>query len=524
MKQIIPYYRFSSIGQNKDGGSIARQKLDIENYSKQHSIPIATGEIYSDNGISGFKSHNIKYGKLGLLLDLLESGKLGSPHNLIIVVSALDRLTRASIMDAMDNVIKPILATGCTLATVRDGQHYVKDDLNDLSKLMMLQIGLNSAHQYSKSLSYHVKSAYNRMFDQLKNDGRCLRVFLPSWIEYTDSNKTHMQLKYPQADSVKLICNLSLQGLTCTTITDELIKLNMPTCGRATKWNLTAVNRILSSPSLHGQFYSSTRDLTVDDYYPVVITQDEYNIITAYRSNRTVNGRGKRLAGNDGKIFNLYSGLLQCGCGAGMSINRNGSFHHALRCNSRSQKGGCDNQQTNYKNFEHLLLNFINVVDLQSIFNPDANDNAQAELLNLNASLVNVKKNIENIQADIETEYSRELSQALRQTVKKRDYILEQINKIKMNSTVIPEFIKYNVNNLMLNAGHDNNKLRAEYKSKLMLVVDKIVIDHHLAIFGNTRTVRVYFSNGDFILLNLNKKLKNNSAGLYYKDGESINL
>jgi len=132
---------------------------------------------FEDLGISGWKGKHASTGGLSRLLAAAEEGKL---DGFIVLVEAVDRLSRQAPLDALD-LFRRILTHGVTIITLEDSQTYSTDTVtNDPSKLIVLASKVSQANQYSQNLSRRIKGSYESRRKKAAA-GEQVRVRLPWW-------------------------------------------------------------------------------------------------------------------------------------------------------------------------------------------------------------------------------------------------------------------------------------------------------------------------------------------------------
>jgi DNA invertase Pin-like site-specific DNA recombinase len=77
--------------------------------------------------VSAWTGANKRKGKLGVLLELIEAGKV--EPGTFLLVEALDRLTQEELTDAVGLVTK-LLEAGLVIVTLPDGKEWTKESMN----------------------------------------------------------------------------------------------------------------------------------------------------------------------------------------------------------------------------------------------------------------------------------------------------------------------------------------------------------------------------------------------------------
>src|SRR5689334_18731840 len=115
-RMAISYSRFSDPKQ-AGGDSEDRQGRLFKQFCESHNLA-PHGEALVDRGMSAYKLVHRKKGKFGLFLQAIDDGLV--PKGAVLVVEALDRISRARPVDSM-NIAKSILEAGVDIGVVTLG-------------------------------------------------------------------------------------------------------------------------------------------------------------------------------------------------------------------------------------------------------------------------------------------------------------------------------------------------------------------------------------------------------------------
>lgn len=97
VRRAISYVRFSTPAQTH-GVSLARQMEGTKEFCRRHNLILDETLTIKDLGQSAFKGKNADEGNLAVFLEAVKNGKVS--RNTVLVVEALDRLTRNTVVDA----------------------------------------------------------------------------------------------------------------------------------------------------------------------------------------------------------------------------------------------------------------------------------------------------------------------------------------------------------------------------------------------------------------------------------------
>lgn len=366
MAKVYSYVRFSSPEQLK-GDSFRRQNEALEKYATEHNLELDTSLRMTDLGLSAFDKSNITKGALGEFLRAVETGQVQRGSHLL--VESLDRLSRAQVTDALEQFIG-LLNAGIVIATVQDNQVYSKESLgSNFSQLIVSVCIMQRANEESEMKSHRVGAAWDKKLQAVIDTGKLLTHKVPMWMQVLDGKIT---LIPERAEVVKRIFQMSKDGVGQNTIIC-MLNGDTPAWNKAGNWQTSYLQKILNNPAVYGAI--EVKDTLVEDYYPPVITKDEFNYVRTIRAGRrTTPNSGTR---KGAMVSNIFSGLLQCGyCKAKMQmsgyVETRYGFHKSrkyLICNgARTGATKCQCVQWDYNEFESLFLFKVSQLPLDKLF------------------------------------------------------------------------------------------------------------------------------------------------------------
>ncbi|HGL5386784.1 recombinase family protein [Burkholderia orbicola] len=380
MPTAYSYIRFSTPEQKK-GDSLRRQKELSERYADDHGLTLDTSLHLHDLGISAFDGSNVTRGALGGFLKAVDEGRVASGSYLL--VESLDRLSRDRVMEAL-NLFLSIVNRGITIVTLSDGRVYNSDTDNTADLIVSITI-MARAHEESLTKSKRLKAAWTNKRSRLhekKLTARC-----PLWMTLSD-DRTQFEFIPERVKVVREVISLAKNGMGQTIIAKTLNAQSVPSfSGNPKGWHPSYIQKILTSTALYGEYqpgiFEGGRAIPhgepVADYYPAVISKEEFYALQAYRSQNAVGG-GKARKGET--VPNLLSGLLRCGyCGSPMVIagaaarrirNEDGKGvqrppKKVLVCDGGRRGLGCYAVQWAHKDFETSFLSFCRGIEFEKV-------------------------------------------------------------------------------------------------------------------------------------------------------------
>ncbi|HDR9499782.1 TPA: recombinase family protein [Burkholderia cepacia] len=374
------YIRFSTPEQKK-GDSLRRQKELSERYANNHGLTLDTSLHLHDLGISAFDGSNVTRGALGGFLNAVDEGRVASGSYLL--VESLDRLSRDRVMEAL-NLFLSIVNRGITIVTLSDGRVYNAASDNTTDLIVSITI-MARAHEESLTKSKRLKAAWTNKRSQLhekKLTARC-----PLWMKLSD-DRTQFEFIPERVTIVREVISLAKNGMGQKIIAKTMNAQSVPSfSGNPKGWHPSYIQKILTSTALYGEYqpgiFEGGRAIPhgepVADYYPALISREEFYALQAYRSQNAVGG-GKSRKGET--VPNLLSGLLRCGyCGSPMVIAgaaarriRSADGNEVSRppkkvlvCDGGRRGLGCYAVQWAHKDFETSFLSFCRGIEFEKV-------------------------------------------------------------------------------------------------------------------------------------------------------------
>jgi DNA invertase Pin-like site-specific DNA recombinase len=402
------YIRFSSSDQTK-GDSLRRQTELSEKYAHQHNLTLDQTLHLQDLGVSAFNRSNIEKGALGAFLEAVKTGRIAAGSYLL--VESLDRLSRDQVLAALEIFIS-IIRHGITIVTLSDGMVYEEKTIEqNFSPLMYSIMIMARAHEESLTKSKRIRSAWlNKIANasEKKLTARC-----GGWLQLSSDKKTFNFIP-DRTEVVKEIIQMSMNGMGQSVIAKRLNDRKIKSWTGGHGWHTSTVSKILNNTALYGDFQPQVSvsgklkpyGEPIKDYFPALITKDQFTNLKAARSQRLFAGTGRKST----NVPNLISGIGKCGyCGASMVLAGNTKLKHsadgsttkieskALVCDNGRRGIRCWAIRWNYKDLETSLLTFCKGLELQKLLDEfDKSAEANNETKKLQEELVITESKIES--------------------------------------------------------------------------------------------------------------------------------
>ncbi|BCG79895.1 site-specific recombinase [Mesorhizobium sp. 113-3-3] len=387
------YIRWSSDIQ-ADGDSNRRQTELAGKWCEQKGIQLAPENILKDEGISAFRGKNLSEGSLGGFLASVKAGKI-EPGSYLLVES-VDRLSRQEPLKTLAMVIFQLLEADIVIVTLDTGKEY-RNPINPADVFLLVATAIR-ANEESETKRKRNVAAWKNKRDQARSGGKKLTKICPAWMYLNETRDAYILIPSRVA-IVQRIYRMSMDGLGIHKITQTLNRERVEPFnggGKASKnprkqWAVSSVNSILQNRAVFGEFQMKIRTHEVgtrgkandgepiQGYYPVIITEGEYNASAAIRNNRRTAATGRKGETHS----NLFTGMAFCSeCGGKMHQRRLGTYKSKnpevteryrntkiLYC-SETVNGNCTSKSWDYTNFENSFLTFMRTeVDVETIIN-----------------------------------------------------------------------------------------------------------------------------------------------------------
>nr|WP_267874784.1 recombinase family protein [Duganella aquatilis] len=277
----------------------------------------------------------------------------------------------------------------------------------------------------------------------------------PRWLRLND-DRTEFEFVPERAALVIEILAWHKAGMGQALIAKRLNERNeQPFSNHGNGWHSSYIQKIINSPALYGEFQpalwnkgaSAPHGDPIADYYPALISKEEFNLLKYLRSERSWPGARAR---KGTEVPNLLSGVAKCGyCGstmilAGSSAKRVRSEDGAevrrpakkvLVCDGARRGLGCYAVQWDYAAFETSFLSFCKSLDLINLL--ESSDRLALEqkreltvgelLGSTNTAIASCNQRLERLLAALETgEVSAAVVNRIKKVEQERDLLLER--------------------------------------------------------------------------------------------------
>jgi DNA invertase Pin-like site-specific DNA recombinase len=379
------YIRFSTPDQIR-GDSKRRQIDETRRWCDDNGYEL--DETLTDEGLSGYKGHNISYGNLGQFIARCEDGEI--PKGSVLVVESFDRLSRQGSLDA-HALIKAILNHVDLVITTLPIGIITRKEFDHYAPVVSSLISV--ARFESEQKQRRLKAAWVEKRAKAE-EGYLISERLPAWIKAEEYDKSPIDTKTQilknrdhrdrsksrevvvslipeRAEIVRQIFKRFNKCQSIREITNWLNKSGIETWNKGSHWHKSYIGKILSYPQAYGALElhqmegvddengvtTTTRKSTgkvVKDYFPKTVSKQLWDKAQARRN--TGISRGARPGQNP------LSAVCICPkCGSTMTRVFKGKRGGKVRlvCVNNNESRGCDFDRLILENIDKAVVSFF---------------------------------------------------------------------------------------------------------------------------------------------------------------------
>ncbi len=503
-KVAYSYVRISSAVQ-AHGDGIRRQTAETERICREKGWTLSNRK-FRDIGISAFDSSNLSENRgLGRLIKLIEIGEI--ERGSIIVIEALDRLTRATPLDAL-SLLTRIVSMGVEIFTTVDNQHFSKERLNQDPACLFITLGqLIRGRDESEKKSNRSRA----WIKQQKQKNECFTGRNPFWIAGRPHQGETYTINESRAKIVREAYRLAKLGYGANKIAQTFNQHGSGFHRDDGKiWAQSSIQRFLADEAVFGVLMTK-EDEWIENYYPPIITEDEFREVRMIVEMRTrKQNRNPKLT-----TSNLFTSIVSCRCGAGLffagAIDENGYDARMLKCMNTRDHGGCESIVVPYGDFENEIL-YLLYVHLNQRFGKKSNP---GKLLSLNAKIDAIDAKIKNFTDAIENADSPTVINMMVKKIEAQERDKKQIQEQIMDLKGSEVALKHVVDRRELfdnwKESIKSDEARRELIQSIRLIVAKIIVDripHRIDGLTQYRQIDIISENNEFPIFGREIKMK----------------
>ena len=291
--KAISYLRFSTPEQAL-GNSTERQLKAARDYCARNGLELDEDLSIADEGLSGYRGHNVERGSLGHFLNEVRAGKI--PAGTALIIENLDRLSRQGI-DATTDLLKQLTKHGIDVHVIAINRVLKAGFNNSLVDYMLIGVQADLAFQESKKKSERIGSGWEAKKEKVGKSGGVYTRNLPKWLTVENGRIVEV----PEVVlMVRKAFQMAANGIGIDSITRTIDG----------EFSRTWFARLLRNRSVLGEF--QPRGATViPDLFPQVISQSEFDAVRLQMQSKVVGGRyigGNRQRSTQADC--LFNGLI----------------------------------------------------------------------------------------------------------------------------------------------------------------------------------------------------------------------
>lgn len=315
---VYSYRRFSS-GRQTSGHSLERQTEAARRWCLERGYELDENLALSDLGVSAYTSDNVMRGAMAGFLAAAEAGRI--PKGSILLVESLDRLSRASIPDAIA-VLTKIVYAGVRVVSHIDNHEWNETTIQDTMSFMLSVLLFSRAHEESSKKASRVSAQF-----QSKREAGLPVVSHghgPGWA-IPKQDRSGWEIVADKATSVLRAFELAAAGQGGIAIARQANQEGWPLPWRirkntSTRWEHTGVSRLLRDRRVLGEWQPKKMvagKLNPDgdpvvNYFPRAISEELWYQVQASLGSREGPLRIRGLKAD------IFSGIFYCSCGERM--------------------------------------------------------------------------------------------------------------------------------------------------------------------------------------------------------------
>ncbi|WP_324018986.1 recombinase family protein [Aeromonas caviae] len=459
------YTRISKTSQ-QEGSGLDEQLARIEAYiqSKTHQFQ-GEPQYWQDIGLSAYKNKNIVDGQLGEFIKLVEEGKIGKGHALVIY--SLDRLSRRSSWD--EDTIQKLVKAG---ADIHDVSIPLVLNIDDSFSKIHMELIVQRGNNESKIKSERATAGWAKRLKDTLEHGKVFTKRLPHWLKVDADN--NIVLVPEHVELIKRIFKEYTNGLSSPMIAkrlnDEGIKTSTGSLLRA-----DTLTKLIKDERLRGNHVQFNDQTLIPNIFPVIIDSEVFTIANRIRVQNVASTKGRpRESKNEKIINNIISGFVRCGkCGSKVTTSSNSVGDRYIVCKGRRNFEICTQKGVLLKRLERVVTTYAKQLDMSKIFSYEEVDTSletklQSELQSLEADEKNCLEKIEQRKKEKKTYLA--LADALTDIQDRIEEVRKELQEVNVNEPLVA-IENYNIDDLL---DPSKKELRMSLRKYLVQVLDKV--------------------------------------------------
>ena len=309
-RTAVSYNRFSDPKQSK-GDSERRQEDDYRDFCQRHNLTPGK-EVFTDRGRSGYHDEHRTKGRLGQLIATAKDGRFDP--GTVIVIEAWDRLGRLR-PDRQTELVAELLRTGVSIGICRLNEIFCEDDFGS-HKWTTLSVFVQLAYQESKQKAERGAAVWVQRRKRAKEQGG-VRGRQPALLagarRWPDPARPRTSRgRAPDLRVGDVGAGHDAPGDQTQPREGGAVRAPGTQSRYSGRWTRAYLLLILNDRRVLGEISlrkGDDADATVPNYFPAVVTPEEFALARASqdtRRQRSLGGPSSRQS----KHTNVFQGLL----------------------------------------------------------------------------------------------------------------------------------------------------------------------------------------------------------------------
>ena len=459
------YTRISKTSQ-QEGSGLDEQLARIEAYiqSKTHQFQ-GEPQYWQDIGLSAYKNKNIVDGQLGEFIKLVEEGKIGKGHALVIY--SLDRLSRRSSWD--EDTIQKLVKAG---VDIHDVSIPLVLNIDDSFSKIHMELIVQRGNNESKIKSERATAGWAKRLKDTLEHGKVFTKRLPHWLKVDADN--NIVLVPEHVELIKRIFKEYTNGLSSPMIAKRLNDEGIKT-STGSLWRADTLTKLIKDERLRGNHVQFNDQTLIPNIFPVIIDSELFTIANRIRVQNVASTKGRpRESKNEKIINNIISGFVRCGkCGSKVTTSSNSVGDRYIVCKGRRNFEICTQKGVLLKRLERVVTTYAKQLDMSKIFSYEEVDTSletklQSELQGLEVDEKNCIAKIEQRKKEKKTYLA--LADALTDIQDRIEEVRKELQEVNVNEPLVA-IENYNIDDLL---DPSKKELRMSLRKYLVQVLDKV--------------------------------------------------
>ncbi len=425
-----------------------------------------------------------------------------------LIVESYDRLSRQK-FSVSSRLVRDIADAGIEVHSISE-RHVLKPNYQ-LRDTIALDVSLERANEESERKSERVGKAWANLKLNAAT-GRAITARVPAWLRVTKDRS--IELIPERAKVVRLIFDLSSQGIGKYRIPRDLSARGIPVFGGGKAWQSSYVTKILNNRAVLGEYQPHKRNPDtgkrephsepITNYYPPVITHVVWDATRTAIARKRKNGAPVGVGRVSDRISTLFTGLIHdVNNNAPMTYHYKGRGANDWQYLVTSYRANQKANRMRYDLFEYAFLEFLDALDWRAVSGEGEPQELRASVAKL-AALQEEQSKVKSLIAryvrmleDLSTEPPANLLTSLskaeskeRELVARRAKLEAEIAKLRSSVTQLSD----------VKALRDAIRKSKDYATRLRLreEIRRRVshIDLHFGLDGFQAVADVQFVNG----------------------------